>query len=193
MAALGWAADRIGRKAFLVSVICASGCRISGLAFAGGFSPRPRLFFGATEAGRLSVGWVVARPGNRGTLLGAGLLAAFGMAVALASTLPALVVGGFSLVGIATSGVASVVFSAARDLALDRAGAAISVVTTSGYGGFCRWGRSSSGAWPSSSASGRRSGSWPSWDSRSSPSPRPREGRIRRATPQLSESLGPCA
>lgn len=94
------------------------------------------VFFGAMALGRLGTGWVVARVGNRGTLIGAGLLAAAGMALALATALPALVIGGFLLVGLAISGVAPLAFSAAGDLAPDRAGAAISVVTTFGYGGF---------------------------------------------------------
>ncbi len=68
--------------------------------------------------------------------MAAGLLAAAGMAFALATTLPILVVGGFLLVGLAVSGVAPVAFSVAGDLAPERAGAAISVMTTFGYGGF---------------------------------------------------------
>ena len=91
---------------------------------------------GAMAAGRLATGWAVARLGNRGTLLGAGLLTAAGMALAFATTLPALVVGGFLLVGLAISGVAPLAFSAAGDVAPNRAGAAVLVLTTFGYGGL---------------------------------------------------------
>src|SRR5215207_5304055 len=85
-----------------------------------------------------SPGWT-KRPrsaAERRTVLGSGLLAAGGMLLALATTSPALVVGGFLLVGLALAAVAPLAFSAAGDLVPGRAGAAISVVTTFGYGGF---------------------------------------------------------
>ncbi len=94
------------------------------------------VFYGAMAVGRIGTGWLVGRLGSRRTLMAAGLLAAAGMAFALATTLPILVVGGFLLVGLAVSGVAPVAFSVAGDLAPERAGAAISVMTTFGYGGF---------------------------------------------------------
>jgi MFS family permease len=74
--------------------------------------------------------------GNRHTLLVSGGLAAGGMLLALATTNPALVVGGFLLVGLALAAVAPVAFSVAGDLVPERAGSAVSVVTTVGYGGF---------------------------------------------------------
>lgn len=94
------------------------------------------VFYGAMAAGRLGAAWVIARFGNRATLLGAGLLAAGGMALALATREPLLVVLGFLVVGLALSAVVPIAFSVAGDLAPGRAGAAISVVTTLGYGGF---------------------------------------------------------
>lgn len=94
------------------------------------------VFYGAMALGRVGTGWVVGRLGSRATLLGAGLLAASGMALALATTLPALVVGGFFVVGVAISGVVPMAFSLAGDLVPHRAGTAISVVTTFGYAGF---------------------------------------------------------
>ena len=94
------------------------------------------IFFGAMALGRLATGWMVRRLGNSGTLLGTGLLAAFGMALALATPLPALVIGGFLLVGLAISGVAPLAYSEAGHLVPRKAGAAVSVVTTFGYGGF---------------------------------------------------------
>jgi MFS family permease len=94
------------------------------------------VFHAAMAAGRLGTAWTVALFGNRRTLLGAGLLAAVGMALALATLEPTLVVAGFLVVGFALSAVVPVAFSVAGDLAPGRAGGAISVVTTLGYGGF---------------------------------------------------------
>ena len=94
------------------------------------------VFYGAMALGRLATGRIVGRVGNRRTLLGSGLLAAGGMLLALATTSPALVVGGFVLVGLALAAIAPVAFSVAGDLAPDRAGSAVSVVTTFAYGGF---------------------------------------------------------
>ena len=95
------------------------------------------VFHAAMTVGRLGAAGVVFRFGNRRTLLGAGLLAAGGMALSLATREPLLVVAGFLVVGLALSAVVPVAFSTAGDLAPSgRAGAAISVVTTFGYGGF---------------------------------------------------------
>jgi MFS family permease len=95
------------------------------------------VFHAAMAAGRLGAAGVVLHFGNRWTLLGAGLLAAGGMALSLATREPLLVIAGFLVVGLALSAVVPVAFSTAGDLAPSgRAGAAISVVTTFGYGGF---------------------------------------------------------
>ena len=95
------------------------------------------VFHAAMAVGRLGAAGTVLRFGNRRTLLGAGLLAAGGMALSLATREPLLVVAGFLVVGLALSAVVPVAFSTAGDLAPSgRAGAAISVVTTFGYGGF---------------------------------------------------------
>lgn len=94
------------------------------------------VFYGAMAVGRLASAAVVARFGDRTTLLGAGLLAAAGMSLALATVNPAVIVVGFLLVGLALSAVVPVAFSVAGDLAPGRAGSAVSVVTTFGYGGF---------------------------------------------------------
>jgi MFS family permease len=58
------------------------------------------------------------------------------MALALVTELPAFVVGGFLLVGLAISGMAPLTYSVAGNLVPQRAGAAVSVVTTFGYVGF---------------------------------------------------------
>ena len=94
------------------------------------------VFYAAMAAGRLGTAWAVRSFGNRRTLLAAGLFTAGGMGLALATREPLLVVCGFLVVGLALSGVAPIAFSAAGDLAPERAGGAISVVTTLGYGGF---------------------------------------------------------
>ncbi len=94
------------------------------------------VFFAAMALGRLATGVAVARLGNRGALLGTGLLTALGMSLALSTTWPALTVVGFLVVGLGVSGVAPLAYSAGGDIAPNRAGAAISVVTTFGYGGF---------------------------------------------------------
>ena len=62
------------------------------------------------------------------------MLTAGGMA--LASREPLLLIAGFLLVRLPLSAVVPITFSVAGDLAPGRAGAAISVVTTLGYGGF---------------------------------------------------------
>src|SRR5215212_4779114 len=90
------------------------------------------VFYGAQALGRLAIGRLVGRFGNRRTLLGSGALVAVGMLLALATTRPALVVGGFLLVGLALAAVAPLAFSVAGDLVPRRAGAAVSVVTTIG-------------------------------------------------------------
>ncbi len=94
------------------------------------------VFHAAMAAGRVGAAWTVGLFGNRRTLFGAGLLAAVGMALSLATLQPLLVVAGFLVVGLALSAVVPVAFSVAGDLAPGRAGGAISVVTTLGYGGF---------------------------------------------------------
>jgi MFS family permease len=94
------------------------------------------VFYAAMAAGRLGTAWAVRSLGNRTTLLGAGLLTAAGMGLALVTSELTLVICGFLLVGLALSRVAPIAFSSAGDLAPERAGGAISVVTTLGYGGF---------------------------------------------------------
>jgi MFS family permease len=92
-------------------------------------------FFAAMALGRFGTGWAVARLGNRRGRRGAGVLAAGGMALALATTLPALVAGGFLLVGLAISGMAPLAQSTAGGMFPKRVGAAVSVVITFGSGG----------------------------------------------------------
>ena len=94
------------------------------------------VFYAAMAAGRFGTGRVVRSIGNRRTLVASGLLVALGASLALATELPALAVGGLFLVGLAVAGVVPVAYSAAGDLAPGRAGSAVSVMSTFGYGGF---------------------------------------------------------
>ena len=94
------------------------------------------VFFGSMAVGRLCTALVVGRLGNKRTLLAAGLLVAAGMALALATLEPLLVLAGFLVVGLSLSAVVPIAFSTAGGLAPGHAGAAISVATTLGYGGF---------------------------------------------------------
>lgn len=81
------------------------------------------VFYGSMAVGRLGAAFVIGRLGNRPTLLVAGLLTAGGMALALATREPLLVVAGFLVVGLALSAVVPIAFSVAGDLAPGRAGA----------------------------------------------------------------------
>ena len=94
------------------------------------------VFYGAMAAGRLGAAGIIARFGDRRTLIGAGLMTAAGMALALITREPILVVAGFLMVGLALAAVVPIAFSLAGDLAPGRAAAAISAVTTLAYGGF---------------------------------------------------------
>jgi fucose permease len=93
------------------------------------------IFHASMAVGRLGAAGVINRFGNRRTLQMAGLLAAGGMAFALATREPLLVVAGFLVVGLALAVVAPIAFSFAGDIAPDRVGGASSVVTIFGYGG----------------------------------------------------------
>ena len=94
------------------------------------------VFHASMAVGRLGAAETIRRFGDRPTLRAAGLLATGGMALALATREPLLVVAGFLVVGLALSAVAPITFSFAGDLVPDRAGGASSVVTTFGYSGF---------------------------------------------------------
>ena len=86
--------------------------------------------------GRLVSAGIISRFGNRPTLRAAGLLTAIGMALALASREPILIVCGFLVLGLALSAVVPIALSVAGSMLPERAGAASFVVTTLGYCGF---------------------------------------------------------
>jgi MFS family permease len=94
------------------------------------------VYHASMAAGRLASSGIISRFGNRPTLQAAGILTAIGMALALATSEPILVVCGFLVVGLALSAVVPITLSIAGSMVPERAGGASSVVTTVGYGGF---------------------------------------------------------
>ncbi len=94
------------------------------------------VFHASMAVGRVGAARVIERFGNHRTLLGAGLLTAGGMALALVTQEPLLVIAGFLVVGLALSAATPIAFSIAGDLAPERAGGASSVVAILGYNGF---------------------------------------------------------
>ncbi len=94
------------------------------------------VFHTAMTAGRLGTAMVVPRLGRRRTVQLAGLLAAGGTTLALATGRAPVILAGFLLVGLALAAVVPVAFSLAGDAAPGQAGQASSVVTTMGYSGF---------------------------------------------------------
>jgi len=94
------------------------------------------VYHASMAVGRLISAGIVSRFGNGPTLRVAGLLTAIGMALALATREPILVICGFLLVGLALSAVVPIALSIAGSMLSERAGGASSVVTTVGYGGF---------------------------------------------------------
>jgi MFS family permease len=94
------------------------------------------IFHLAMAIGRLTTSVVVHRLGRRGTIGVAGVLAAAGNILALATVNPILILTGFLVVGIALAGIAPVALSIGGDLVPDRAGQATSILMTVGYTGF---------------------------------------------------------
>ena len=86
--------------------------------------------------GRTMTAVLGGRVGSIAALRGAGLLSAAAMAVALATQIPLLVIGGFLLVGLGLSAIAPLAFSLAGRARPEDAGRASSVITTLGYAGF---------------------------------------------------------
>jgi MFS family permease len=93
----------------------------------------PAIFHFSVLLGRLGSGRVIARVGRRGQLTWGGLLAAGGVALALVTTEPPVILAGLLVAGLAVAGIIPAAFSLAGDLAPDRAGAASSLVGLIGY------------------------------------------------------------
>jgi MFS family permease len=90
----------------------------------------------AMTIGRFSGDWLVAKMGAVLLVRISGLLAASGMALAVATSLPWASLIGFALVGAGCSTVVPCVFSAAGRMPGVRTGVALASVTTMGYMGF---------------------------------------------------------
>jgi MFS family permease len=94
------------------------------------------LFHGAMTVGRLANVGIQRRIGRRDALRLGGLLAAVGMAAALATDVPLIVLVAFGVVGLAVSGAAPIALSLAGDSRPGESGRASSAVTVVGYSGF---------------------------------------------------------
>jgi predicted MFS family arabinose efflux permease len=93
------------------------------------------VFSIAMTAGRLGGDAVVARIGDRPTLVGGSLLAIAGLAVLLLAPSAAIAIAGFLLIGLGASNLVPVLFrGAARQTAMPT-GLAVASITTAGYAG----------------------------------------------------------
>jgi predicted MFS family arabinose efflux permease len=93
------------------------------------------VFSIAMTIGRLGGDAVVARIGDRTTLVGGSLLAVAGLAVLLLAPSPAIAIAGFLLIGLGASNLVPVLFrGAARQTAMPT-GLAVASITTAGYAG----------------------------------------------------------
>ena len=93
-------------------------------------------FSGAMAAGRFGGDWVRARVAPAPLLRASGLLAAVGMALALAVPHPAAALGGFALVGLGFANMVPVLFSAAGQLPGIAPAHGIAAVASVGYFGM---------------------------------------------------------
>jgi MFS family permease len=94
------------------------------------------LFHGAMLTGRIGSLGTQRLLGRRGALRIGGAMAAVGMVFALLTEIPALVVIGFGVVGLAVSAAAPVALSLAGEARPGQSGQASSAVTVIGYSGF---------------------------------------------------------
>lgn len=94
------------------------------------------LFHTAMMVGRLGGARFIPVLGRRRTLLFVGVCGALGMAVALATTTPAIILFGLFVVGLSMSVVSPVGYSIAGDVAPERSGEASSVISTIGWSSF---------------------------------------------------------
>ena len=94
------------------------------------------VFHGAMLSGRLANVAIQHRIGRRGALRLGGIVAAAGMAAALATDAPLLVLFCFGVVGLAVSSAAPIALSLAGDSRPGESGRASSAVTVVGYSGF---------------------------------------------------------
>jgi predicted MFS family arabinose efflux permease len=94
------------------------------------------LFSVAMTVGRLGGDAVVARIGDRTTLVSGSLLAIAGFAVLLAAPVATIAMAGFLLIGFGASNLVPVLFRRAGTQRVMPAGLAIAAITTCGYAGI---------------------------------------------------------
>ncbi|MBE7213263.1 MAG: MFS transporter [Gluconacetobacter diazotrophicus] len=94
------------------------------------------LFAIAMTVGRLFGDALVARIGDRATLVAGGLLSVFGFAVLLLAPMPVLALSGFVLIGLGASNLVPVLFRRAGSQRAMPPAMAISAITTVGYAGI---------------------------------------------------------
>lgn len=93
------------------------------------------VFSIAMTAGRLGGDAVVARVGDRATLVGGSLLAVAGLAVLLLAPSKAIAIAGFLLIGLGASNLVPVLFRGAATQTAMPTGLAVASITTAGYAG----------------------------------------------------------
>jgi predicted MFS family arabinose efflux permease len=93
------------------------------------------LFSIAMTAGRLGGDAVVARVGDRATLIGGSLLAVAGFVVLLVAPVAAIAMAGFVLIGLGASNLVPVLFRRAGSQDAMPPGLAVAAITTAGYAG----------------------------------------------------------
>lgn len=94
------------------------------------------VFSIAMTAGRLGGDAVVARIGDRATLVWGSLIAIAGFVVLLTAPVAAVAIGGFLLIGIGASNLVPVLFRRAARQTVMPTGLAVAAITTAGYAGI---------------------------------------------------------
>lgn len=94
------------------------------------------VFSVAMTIGRLGGDAVVARVGDRTTLIWGSLIAIAGFAVLLTAPVAAVAIGGFLLIGLGASNLVPVLFRRAARQTVMPTGLAVAAITTAGYAGI---------------------------------------------------------
>lgn len=94
------------------------------------------VFSVAMTVGRLGGDAVVARVGDRATLIWGSLVAIAGFAVLLTAPVAAVAIGGFLLIGLGASNLVPVLFRRAARQTMMPTGLAVAAITTAGYAGI---------------------------------------------------------
>jgi hypothetical protein len=94
------------------------------------------LFSIAMTTGRLGGDAVVARLGDRATLLWGSLLTVAGFAVLLVAPVAAFAMAGFLLIGLGSSNLVPILFRRAGTQTVMPVGLAVAAITTTGYAGI---------------------------------------------------------